>query len=156
MHCFCIQQLCYKPTESGCSSEITDAPGMIASPFYPGTYPNNVECETLLTAPVGETVIVEFRDFELEPDINNCQQDLDTLRIYDGDTPNEQYLVGVFCGNQIPQRFQSTGTSMLLVFKTDMQETYKGYEAAYYFIPRKYNTLVIPEDSTRVYGMRNS
>ncbi|XP_072043276.1 ovochymase-2-like [Amphiura filiformis] len=121
--------------ESGCDNEITDAPGMVMSPFYPNNYPNNVECSNHIMAPMGETVIVQFRDFTLEPDINNCQQNLDTLSIYDGSTPSEENLVGVYCGNTIPERFQSTGRSMLLVFKTDGQGTYTGFEAAYYFIP---------------------
>jgi hypothetical protein len=89
-------------------------------------------------APMGETVIVQFRDFSLEPDINNCQQNLDTLSIYDGDTPSQGNLIGVYCGTAIPERFESTGRSLLLVFKTDEQGTFRGYEASYYFIPGEF------------------
>ena len=111
---------------------------MIQSPFHPEEYPNNVDCTTRITAPEGEHVILQFRSFELEEDLTQCSLGLDTLSIYDGDMPSEEYLMGVYCGNNIPERFDSTGNNMVLVFKTNERSAYSGYEASYYFIPRKF------------------
>ena len=49
---------CIALTYSGimCHANFTEAPGSYQSPFYPNNYPNNVICETRMTAPVGYRV----------------------------------------------------------------------------------------------------
>ena len=72
-----------------------------------------------------------LEDFELEYDDIDCSGDFDTLSIYDSDTEDETRLIGRFCGTNYESYVRSSGPNMLLVFKTDLSLTTKGYMATY-------------------------
>ena len=120
--------------EAGCDNTFTKSPGIVNSPNYPSNYPSGVDCGTLIVAPSGQIVRLTILDFQLEPDFNaDCSSNWDTLSIYDADAIDEEALIGVFCGNTINGYFESTGSRMYVVFKSDGTVTRRGYQASFVF-----------------------
>lgn len=54
----------------------------------------------------------------------------DYLEVRDGSTTNAD-LISRLCGNTRPSTQHSTGSSMLLRFRTDTSVTHKGFKAKY-------------------------
>uniref|UniRef100_A0A3Q3MXM2 Cubilin n=1 Tax=Mastacembelus armatus TaxID=205130 RepID=A0A3Q3MXM2_9TELE len=105
-----------------------DPPGYITSPNYPQNYPQNIDCIWVITVPNGEAVQIDFEDeFYIEP-TTSCVYDY--LELRDGSTTNAQ-LISRLCGNTRPSTQHSTGSSMLLRFRTDTSVTHKGFKAKY-------------------------
>ncbi|XP_017269603.1 cubilin [Kryptolebias marmoratus] len=105
-----------------------DPPGYLTSPNYPQNYPMNIDCIWVITVPNGEAVQIDFEDeFYIEP-TTSCFYDY--LEIRDGSTINAD-LVSRLCGNTRPSTQHSTGSSMLLRFRTDHSVTHKGFKAKY-------------------------
>ena len=65
------------------------------------------------------------------PDFDDCS--FDSLSIYDSNVPDENFLIGSYCGSDIPDVFLSSNTSMLLVFESDLSASYRGFESLYEF-----------------------
>ncbi|XP_068160694.1 cubilin [Antennarius striatus] len=106
----------------------SDPPGYITSPNYPQNYPQNIDCIWVITVPNGEAVQIDFEDeFYIEP-VNSCAYDY--LELRDGSTSNAD-LISRLCGNNRPPTQRSTGSSMLLRFRTDTSVTHKGFKAKY-------------------------
>ncbi|KAF0028409.1 hypothetical protein F2P81_019496 [Scophthalmus maximus] len=105
-----------------------DPPGYITSPNYPQNYPQNVDCVWVITVPNGEAVQIDFEDeIYIEP-TTQCLYDY--LEVRDGSTTNAD-LISRLCGNTRPSTQHSTGSSMLLRFRTDTSVTHKGFKAKY-------------------------
>ncbi|XP_059183305.1 cubilin [Centropristis striata] len=105
-----------------------DPPGYITSPNYPQNYPQNMDCVWVITVPNGEAVQIDFEDeFYIEP-TSSCVYDY--LELRDGSTLNDG-LISRLCGNTRPSTQHSTGSSMLLRFRTDTSVTHKGFKAKY-------------------------
>ncbi|KAM7390891.1 hypothetical protein PAMA_008881 [Pampus argenteus] len=105
-----------------------DPPGYITSPNYPQNYPQNIDCIWVITVPNGEAVQIDFEDeFYIEPTAS-CVYDY--LELRDGATSNAD-LISQLCGNTRPSTQHSTGSSMLLRFRTDTSVTHKGFKAKY-------------------------
>uniref|UniRef100_A0A4W6F2P1 Cubilin n=1 Tax=Lates calcarifer TaxID=8187 RepID=A0A4W6F2P1_LATCA len=105
-----------------------DPPGYITSPNYPQNYPQNIDCIWVITVPNGEAVQIDFEDeFYIEP-TTSCVYDY--LEVRDGSTLNAD-LISRLCGNTRPSTQHSTGSSMLLRFRTDTSVTHKGFKAKY-------------------------
>ncbi|KAL5261326.1 hypothetical protein ACHWQZ_G007127 [Mnemiopsis leidyi] len=107
--------------------DLNGEPGMIVSPHYPAYYPTNTECTWLLSGGYDQRVELTLLSFDLES-VRYCG--FDSLRIYDGATEGDRYLANL-CG-RIKNRFrlQSSGTHLLLKFKSDMINTRPGFKAA--------------------------
>ncbi|XP_032366699.1 cubilin [Etheostoma spectabile] len=105
-----------------------DPPGYITSPNYPQNYPQNIDCIWVITVPNGEAVQINFEDdFYIEPTVS-CS--FDYLELRDGSTSNSGFIARL-CGNTRPSTQHSTGSSMLLRFRTDASITHKGFKATY-------------------------
>ncbi|XP_038578939.1 cubilin [Micropterus salmoides] len=105
-----------------------DPPGYITSPNYPLNYPQNIDCVWVVTVPNGEAVQIDFQDeFYIEPS-GSCMYDY--LELRDGSTSNAGFISRL-CGNTRPSTQHSTGSSMLLRFRTDSSVTHKGFKAKY-------------------------
>nr|XP_033495310.1 cubilin [Epinephelus lanceolatus] len=105
-----------------------DPPGYVTSPNYPQNYPQNTDCIWVITVPNGEAVQIDFEDeFYIEPTAS-CVYDY--LELRDGSTSNSD-LISRLCGNTRPSTQHSTGSSMLLRFRTDTSVTHKGFKAKY-------------------------
>ncbi|XP_060950209.1 cubilin [Limanda limanda] len=104
-----------------------DPPGYISSPNYPQNYPQNIDCIWVITVP-REAVQIDFQDeFYIEP---TAQCMYDYLEVRDGSITNAD-LISRLCGNTRPSTQHSTGSSMLLRFRTDTSVTHKGFKAKY-------------------------
>lgn len=105
-----------------------DPPGYITSPNYPQNYPQNIDCFWVISVPNGEAVKIDFEDeFYIEPS-DNCLHDY--LELHDGSNLNAE-LISRLCGNTRPSTQVSTGSFLLLRFRTDTSVTHKGFKAKY-------------------------
>ena len=71
-----------------------------------------------------------FSTFSLQ-----TEQNTDELNVYDGEN-EEGEVLGVFYGGHPPQRegIYSTSNTMLLIFKSDKNDSYTGFRASYYAV----------------------
>ncbi|XP_056155801.1 cubilin [Lampris incognitus] len=109
----------------GCGGTFSGT-GQIHSPYHPGTYPRNKECEWIINQPEGYVVILNFLSFDIEG--SSCQYNF--VEVRDGSTSSSP-LLGTFCGSQIPALLQSTQRSIYIRFKTDASLSNRGFAASY-------------------------
>ncbi|XP_068718037.1 uncharacterized protein [Montipora capricornis] len=105
-------------------SENVEPPGVILSPFHPGYYPPNSFCKWFLSAPTGHLVRLQVLDFQLQSN-PLCKNDF--LEVIDGPEPTAQSL-GRFCGDTIPRIIESSGNTMLIIFKADKDTQRSGFK----------------------------
>lgn len=82
-----------------CSRNFTSSGGVIKSPGFPEKYPNNLDCTFMIFAPKMSEIILEFENFDLEPDPTPpvgvfCRYD--RLEIWDGFPGGEPKSLPVF------------------------------------------------------------
>ncbi|XP_001377380.2 cubilin [Monodelphis domestica] len=111
-----------------CGGRFNSSFNIIRSPGYPqSNYPNNMDCSYLITVRNDKVIELKFSDFTVALS-TFCSQDY--FAVYDG--PNTSApLLGKFCGSQLPPNIKSTDNSLLLVFKTDVFETAKGWKLSF-------------------------
>ncbi|KAG7279658.1 hypothetical protein CRUP_025761 [Coryphaenoides rupestris] len=78
----------------GCGGTLYGDHGSVASPNYPGTYPNGTHCEWGIRAPWGRVVTVTFAQIGID-DPGDCLNNF--LKLYDG-PDNTTAPVGPYCG----------------------------------------------------------
>ncbi|XP_048237900.1 cubilin-like isoform X1 [Haliotis rufescens] len=102
--------------------------GYITSPNYPASYPHNVDCAWIFTAPANERVMLHFEDqFNIE---NNPSCRYDYIEVRDGGAVTSPLLQRV-CGTTLPSTQVSTGNVMFARFRTDNSVTRVGFKARY-------------------------
>ncbi|NP_001088112.1 uncharacterized protein LOC494813 precursor [Xenopus laevis] len=105
----------------------------ITTPNYPNSYPPNLDCQFLITAPPFYKVALNISDFFLEMS-STCKYDY--LEIYNGDSMNAPKMgSSKYCGYQIFNVMVSDGRSMLLRFYSDDAVQMYGFKASYTFVP---------------------
>nr|XP_054752702.1 extracellular serine proteinase-like [Lytechinus pictus] len=116
------------PPPPECGTNFTSPTGIISSPNYPSSYPNDEKCSYLVMAADEEKIInLSFTYFSLEFH-SSC--DYDSLTVYDGASPSD-HVLGKLCGTTLPGDLTSTGPNMLLVFESDFIITGGGFSANY-------------------------
>uniref|UniRef100_UPI00398E69E6 adhesion G-protein coupled receptor G6 isoform X2 n=1 Tax=Pristiophorus japonicus TaxID=55135 RepID=UPI00398E69E6 len=117
---------CLDPTELGCSdcTETLTAPsGRFTSPCFPREYVANLNCQWTLRAPPGFIVQLTFHEFEIE-EAKGCPYDF--VSINTGAEPI------TFCGVTAKgHTLNSTGSEMIVTFKTDFSIQKRGFSATY-------------------------
>eukprot|EP00058_Branchiostoma_floridae_P008085 XP_002593573.1 hypothetical protein BRAFLDRAFT_125152 [Branchiostoma floridae] len=113
--------------EASCGGTYTDLSGVIISPGYPNSYPNNAECVwTILggTTSSGTPRLIEltFNSFSLE-------SNYDFVYIYDGYTNGTQ--LNRFTGANVPDQQRSTTNILSIKMTTDGSVQQGGFQAAY-------------------------
>jgi Zn-dependent metalloprotease len=93
-------------------------------------YCNNQDCRWLIQPPQATTVTLNFTAFDLEQASSDGQTIYDAVQIYDGNNTSAPVL-GTFTGNNIPPAITSTGSSLLVRFYSDIEETKQGWSANY-------------------------
>ena len=85
-------------------------------------------------------VFITFRDINIENCGEDCIYNWDTLTIYDCNIEDPNRQIAHFCGQNYdtPISLKSSGTNMLVLFKTDLSIVLRGYEVEFYFVPGKY------------------
>uniref|UniRef100_A0A8C7WRQ4 Neuropilin n=1 Tax=Oryzias sinensis TaxID=183150 RepID=A0A8C7WRQ4_9TELE len=126
-----------------CSRNFTSSSGVIKSPGFPEKYPNNLDCTFMIFAPKMSEIILEFENFELEPDATPpvgvfCRYD--RLEIWDG-FPGVGPYIGRYCGQNTPGRIISYTGILALTINTDSAIAKEGFSANFTVIER-----TVPED----------
>lgn len=112
----------------GCGGTYTTEVGSFGSPSSNGgRYEHNLNCHYLIRLPKDSRIKVHFESFNLEEG-PSCI--FDYVEIYDGSHDSDP-LVGRWCGSGIPPDFQSTGNSLLIIFKTDFSGARDGFKLKY-------------------------
>ena len=105
--------------------------GILTSPSYPNPYPNNAECEYIISQPNGTCVNLTVEAFDVEA-IGGCSTDF--LEIRDGMDPDSP-LLGKFCGNtigsDIPTSIQSTQQNLRISFRSNYIANGQGFAFKY-------------------------
>ncbi|XP_058538223.1 ovochymase-1, partial [Neofelis nebulosa] len=115
---------------SGCGSvAVLVEEGMIHSASYPDSYPMNVKCHWFIRAPEKHIIKLEFEDFitEFSP---NCIYD--AVVIY-GD-PEEEHELAKLCGILNPTPIFSPHNMLVIHFKSDGENNFRGFKASFTFL----------------------
>ncbi|XP_070576918.1 CUB domain-containing protein 2-like isoform X2 [Ptychodera flava] len=98
----------YKTVQStsDCGGIFTAITGTIASPYYPESYPRNVDCYYFIIVPEDTRVMLQFQLIDLEH--------RDTLDIYDGFTVS----INHYLGNGYGSYYMSDNHAMLVRFQS--------------------------------------
>ncbi|XP_076467235.1 scavenger receptor cysteine-rich domain-containing protein DMBT1-like isoform X1 [Babylonia areolata] len=103
----------------------------LVSPNYPSNYPNNQECEWRIRTENQwyNNVHLLVADIHLEQS-DGCVYD--SLSIFDGGLPSNDSLLAKLCGtNGLRRSFYSSGQEILVKFKSDSSEAYRGFRLLY-------------------------
>ncbi|KAE8613612.1 hypothetical protein XENTR_v10007785 [Xenopus tropicalis] len=126
------------------SAKVFKKKGMIYSPNYPEPYPSLVTCNWIIKAPENNVVKLKFEDFNVEYG-NGCVYD--SVEVYDG--TEETLLIARLCGYTLPLPVFSPGNTMLIRFKSDMENNYPGFKAKFNFVLKNKQTSP-PVDGTTI------
>ncbi|XP_041036946.1 adhesion G-protein coupled receptor G6 isoform X2 [Carcharodon carcharias] len=118
---------CLDPTAvlgcSECTETLTDPSGQFTSPCFPREYVSNLNCLWTIQAPSGFIIQLTFHEFELE-EAQRC--------LYDVVSINTGAEFIEFCGVTAKGlTLNSTGSKMIVTFKTDFSIQKKGFRATY-------------------------
>ncbi|KAM9379554.1 scavenger receptor cysteine-rich domain-containing protein DMBT1-like [Phaethornis superciliosus] len=125
------------PAPYFCGGSISSSSGMLQSPFYPGSYPNNADCMWEIQVENNFRVMLMFRDIVMEG--SRCQYDY--IEVYDG-PPHSSPLLGRLCSGSFPT-FLSSSNMMTIRFHSDSNYTFRGFLAHYSSIPADQNTTLL-------------
>ncbi|NXO61073.1 DMBT1 protein, partial [Aramus guarauna] len=119
-----------------CGGSISNSSGMLQSPFYPGSYPNNADCVWEIQVESNFRVMLTFRDIAMQS--GRCQDDY--IELYDG-PPHSSPLLGRLCSGSFPT-YVSSSNMMTVRFHSDSRYTFRGFQAHYSSIPADHNTTL--------------
>ncbi|KAF7238162.1 Complement C1s subcomponent [Varanus komodoensis] len=118
-----------KTCSVNCSGNVfTELSGEIASPNYPGLYPENSNCDYRIALESGYRVVLTIgKDFSIEaPDMDgNC---VDSLTFTAGDQRFGPYCGSVFTG---PPEIKTTSNIVDILFQTDQTMQDRGWKIRY-------------------------
>ncbi|NXG24737.1 DMBT1 protein, partial [Grallaria varia] len=120
-----------------CGGSISDSSGMLQSPYYPGSYPNNADCEWEIQVESNFRVTLTFRDIVMQS--STCQHDY--IEIYDGPRHSSP-LLGRLCSGSFPT-YVSSSNMMTVCFHSDSRDSFRGFQAHYSSIPADHNTTLL-------------
>lgn len=111
-------------TEDKCSGTtlLKDVSGNFEVGKNGNNYTSNSDCRWLIKPDNALSIELSFTEFETE-------SSKDGIVIYDG--PNTTYPYKVYSGNDIPEKFYSTNSQILVRFISDDQNNFKGFKANY-------------------------
>ena len=96
-----------------CNRTLSGYSGIIESPNFPNSYPNNLNCSWTIYVNRGNTINMEFSHFDLETGAQKCT--FDYLEITEINNSNEPvFSKGKFC-NVAPEPFNTTTERVVLM-----------------------------------------
>ena len=101
--------------------------GSLASPGYPGRYPNNRTCFWLIRVPFGKRITLNFATVSIE---SHATCDYDYLKVYDGAIQTDPVLVKV-CNTSLVPPITSSGSQVLVEFHSDAVLADIGFHLTY-------------------------
>ena len=97
------------------------------SPNYPKNYPNNRICRSKIRVANGFRVQLNFSEMDFDSQ-RSCT--FDSLSIYNG--PDETApLLGRYCERHAASTLTSSSNEVLIVFKSDISNTGRGFKVNY-------------------------
>ncbi|XP_050561143.1 cubilin-like [Spodoptera frugiperda] len=117
--------------EAICEKTIEGDSGVIKSPGYPFSYPNNKVCVYIIRTVPGKAIQLTFQDFDIEDNrYNGCRYD--NVEVRDGLDQNAT-LLGRYCGGaaHTPPTQTSTLNYMYIRFTSDLSLSGTGFYANY-------------------------
>ncbi|XP_044530735.1 CUB domain-containing protein 2 [Gracilinanus agilis] len=114
--------------KDSCGGVLTGLSGVITSPEYPSSYPNNVECHWVIRASGSSTIKLVFADFQVE---SNRACSYDYVAIIEGTGPARGTH---YCGSTKPPDLVSLGREVQVVFKSDFNIAGRGFKAYYFSV----------------------
>lgn len=115
----------YMNMDTACGGIYDALSGRFTSPYYPDSYPVNIECEWVVKASAGNSQTLTIESIDLEQS-EGCNNDYLELR---EEWPRGA-LIGVYCGNQLPPTVHSKG-SIWIKFKSNDDVVGEGFMASY-------------------------
>ncbi|KAI8478628.1 CUB and sushi domain-containing protein 3 [Branchiostoma belcheri] len=113
--------------EASCGGTYTDQSGVINSPGYPNSYPNDAQC--IWTILGGTTSSGTPRLIELTFNIFSLEANYDFVYVYDGYANGT--VLNRFTGTNTPDQQRSTSNVLSIKMTTDGSVQQTGFQAAY-------------------------
>ncbi|XP_011185073.1 cubilin homolog [Zeugodacus cucurbitae] len=138
----------YQLMDNWCGGYYMSLSGKFSSPYFPSTYPVNIDCEWYIMASEGNSLVLTIESFNTELS-DGCNKDYLEVR----ESTESGRLMGVFCGNDIPSPI--TGLqSMWIKFASDNDGVGNGFVASYNYathneITGKNGTIQSPHYPTK-------
>ncbi|XP_034376137.1 CUB and sushi domain-containing protein 1 isoform X1 [Arvicanthis niloticus] len=106
-----------------CGGTLTSMSGVILSPGFPGSYPNNLDCTWKISLPIGYGAHIKFLNFSTEANH-------DYLEIQNGPYHSSP-MMGQFSGPDLPASLLSTTHETLIRFYSDHSQNRQGFKLSY-------------------------
>ncbi|XP_072941839.1 cubilin-like [Epargyreus clarus] len=116
--------------ESHCGGLYVKTQGYIYSPGWPRQYEANKDCKWSISVPVGQQILLNITDFDLERPLRNKCDLGDYLEIRNGPS-NTAPLIGTYCGKFQQKQIISTANSVYLHFHSDFYLSGNGFKIAW-------------------------
>lgn len=108
-----------------CGSTYDALSGRFTSPYYPSSYPVNIECVWVIEATAGNSISLTLESFDME-ESDGCNNDYLEIR----EDSERGPLIGVYCGKQVPPAVHSKG-NIWMKFKSNDDVVGEGFMASY-------------------------
>ncbi|XP_032220130.2 A disintegrin and metalloproteinase with thrombospondin motifs 6 isoform X2 [Nematostella vectensis] len=129
------------PGEGGCGGELKSDTGELSSPNFPANYPNNKECIHSISVSPGKVIKLDFHTMQMASPAKTSSSDKcsgDFVKVMDGECGNFRSET-LFCGQDQPAPFISTGNNMCVKFFSDESQSGQGFKASFSAINRPSN-----------------
>ncbi|XP_071963933.1 uncharacterized protein [Antedon mediterranea] len=131
-----------------CSTELTEAQGVMYSPGFPRGYPNEITCEWFITARPSKLIAVKFIRFKMDSvaQVTGCDRSYDYIEVVYW-WKGKIRKVDVYCGVIPPPVIVSLSNKVSLILRTNDRVTNEGFIAVY----TEVNKYPIPDPSKIVF-----
>ncbi|XP_067858399.1 deleted in malignant brain tumors 1 protein-like isoform X2 [Heptranchias perlo] len=113
-----------------CGRYLVANSGSFASPNFPHQYPSNAQCTWYIRVGINQRIMLNFTELHMEVS-PRCSHDY--IIIYDGPSINSALIATTCTGSN--NIFVSSSSSMTVYFRSDSNETRRGFSAYYYSLP---------------------
>ncbi|XP_031624566.1 cubilin homolog [Contarinia nasturtii] len=118
----------YSVIDNACGGVFSSISGQIASPGYPKTYTNNIECEWTIRSSPGNKMAININVLEID-ETEHCNGDY--LEIRENNSGGK--VIGIYCGNNIPPTLPHANTYWLK-FRSDNDGVGRGFLLEYSYV----------------------
>ena len=109
-----------------CSQALQGNSGVLKSPNYPNSYPNNIDCYWLIQVEVGEQVQLRFNAFSFEE-----QPNTDYVKVFDGGNPTDALLGEYYGYSGMHANVESSSNRMYVVMHSNARNVENGFLATF-------------------------
>jgi hypothetical protein len=111
------------PTYCSSTTTVSDSSGTITDGSGTSDYYESTDCKWLISNSNATSITLTFKSFSTE-------QSYDYVYVYDGSSTSAK-LLGKYSGSTLPSALTSSGSSLLIHFKSDGSLNKAGWEATY-------------------------